>query len=124
MGRPKKQIDEVTLLAMRGEGKHLKNISKEMGVSIPTLTRRLAVLHHNKGLFTKYRSLQSFQLTELQARILAECDEKNLTDASLFDLVRAFQVLKKAEMFIQGKESVSIHGLMNHLLAMEKNDDR
>ncbi len=119
MGRPKKQVDEDTLLQMRGEGKNLKEISKEMGVSTTTLSRRLAFLHQEKGILTKYRQLQGLQLTELQARILEAVDSKNIDDASLIDLLRAFHVLWKVEKSIQGKESFKVWGLLDHLLVLE-----
>src|SRR5208283_2152766 len=109
-------------LAMRGEGKFLEDISKELGISIPTLTRRLAVLHHEKGILTKYRQLQGLQLTELQARILEEIDLKNLEDNSLLDLLCGFKVLKKMEIVIEGKSSprYKIKSLVDHLLFLEK----
>lgn len=122
MGRPKKHIDNVALLEMRGKGVTLKEISKEMGVSIPTLTRRIAVLQHEKGILTKYGQLQGLQLTELQARILEEVDMKNLQEASLTELLRSFHILKKAELFIRGKDSFKVWGLLEHLLALEKKE--
>ena len=120
MGRPKKQIDDVTLIEKRHEGKNLREISEVMGVSIPTLTRRLAVLHHEKGILTKYRQLQGLQLTELQARILDVVDSKNLEDASLIELLRAFHILSKSEKLFQGKASFRISGLLEHLVFLEK----
>lgn len=119
MGRPKKQIDEVRLLEMRASGEKLKEISIRMGISIPTLSRRLAVLHHEKGILTKYRQLQSLQLTELQARILEVVDSKNIEDAPLIELLRAFHVLCKLEKSIQGKESFKVWGLLDHLQALD-----
>ena len=122
MGRPKKQINEETLLKMRGEGKILKEIAGKMQISETTLSRRLAALHHENGILTKYRQLQSLQLTELQARILEELDLKNLEGTSLIDLLSAFKVLKKMEIAIEGKTSprYKIKGLVDHLLFMEK----
>ena len=122
MGRPKKQIDDVTLLNMRGAGKKLSEISKEMSVSIPTLSRRIAILQHKKGLLTKYRSLQNLQLTGLQARILEVVDSQDLENAPLIDLVRAFHVLKKAEIAIRGKECFKVWGLLDHLQALERQE--
>lgn len=122
MGRPKKQIDEVRLLEMRASGEKLKEISIRMGISIPTLSRRLAVLRHEKGILTKYRQLQSLQLTELQARILETIDSKNFEDASLIELLRAFHVLWKVEKSIQGKESFKVWGLLDHLQALESQE--
>lgn len=119
MGRPKKQVNEETLLQMRGEGKYLKEISKEMGVSTTTLSRRIVDLHHKKGILTKHRQLQGLQLTALQARILETIDSKNFEDVSLIELLRAFHVLWKVEKSIQGKESFKVWGLLDHLLALE-----
>lgn len=119
MGRPKKQIDEGRLLEMRGSGEKLKEISIRMGISIPTLSRRLAILRHEKGILTKHRQLQGLQLTELQARILETIDSKNFEDASLIELLRAFHVLWKVEKSIQGKESFKVWGLLDHLQVLE-----
>ena len=120
MARPRKQIDEVVLIKLRESGKTQEEISKELGISIPTVTRRLAVLCHEKGILTKYRQLQSLQLTELQVRILEAVDSKNIEDAPLIDLLRAFHVHWKVEKSIQGKESFKVWGLLDHLLELDK----
>ena len=119
MGRPKKQIDDANLLKMRGEGKFLNEISQEMQISTRTLSRRIAYLQYQKGLLTRYRTLQGLNLTELQARILEAVDSKNFEDASLIELLRAFHVLWKVEKSIQVKESFKVWGLLDHLLALE-----
>jgi DNA-binding MarR family transcriptional regulator len=118
MGRPPKQIDEAALLEMRGDGKTLKEISKEMGVSIPTLSRRLAVLNH-AGLLTKYRELQGLQLTALQAKILSAIDFDHIEKASLIDIANALYVITKAEQSIKGKASGKMRGLVEHIQALE-----
>jgi len=122
MGRPKKPIDDSSLLTLRGDGKKLKEISGIMGVSIPTLSRRLATLHHEKGILTKYRHLQGLQLTELQARILEAVDLKGFENDSLIELIQAFHVLKKAEITIQGEGSFKLRGLLDHLLVLENRE--
>lgn len=122
MGRQKKFIDEATLLQLRGEGKHLKEISKELGVSVPTLSRRIAYLQHNKGLLTKYRELQGLQLTELQARILAAIDLDHIAKASLVDIANALHVITKIEIAIKEKESGKTRGLVDHIQAVESHD--
>lgn len=115
MGRPKKRIDDTTLLKLRGEGKHLKEISKELGVSIPTLSRRIAYLQYNKGLLTKYRQLQGLHLTELQAKILSTIDLEHIESANLVDIANAFFVLEKAKKSIIDKESGTGKGLIGHI---------
>lgn len=122
MGRPKKQIDDVTLLNMREAGKNLKEISKDMGVSIPTLSRRIASLKYKKGVLTKYRELQRIQLTEHQARILEAVDAKDFEKSSLVELMTSFNILKKAEIAIRGKESFKVWGLLDHLASLEGRD--
>jgi hypothetical protein len=120
MGRPQKHINEVALLDMRTAGRKLEEISKEMGISIPTLSRRIAVLKYEKGLLTKYRELQGLQLTELQARMLEAVEANNFENASLIELLSAFNILKKAELTIQGKGSFKVWGLTEHVMALEK----
>ena len=119
MGRPRKQIDDVTLLGLRGEGKTLKEISKEMGVSVPTLTRRLALLRHKNGLLTRYRELQGLRLTQLKARLLAAIDPDHLEKASIVDLANAVYVIEKAQMAIQGQSGGKMEGLVGYLQALE-----
>lgn len=120
MARPRKQIDEVVLLKLVESGKTQEEISKALGISVPTLTRRLAVLHHEKGILTKYRQLQGLQLTELQARILESADSQTFESSSLLELLNAFNVLKKAEIAIKGKETFKVWGLLDHLRALER----
>lgn len=123
MGRSKKQIDEGALMKMRGERKTIKQISRQMGVSEPTISRRIAYLRHHKGILTKYRELQSLQLTQLQARILEAVDLTDIEATPLLELLQAFHVLKKAEKAIQGKEpSFKVRGLLQHLQALEKQE--
>jgi DNA-binding MarR family transcriptional regulator len=115
VGRRKKEIDPVILLEMRGEGKHLKEISKEMGVSIPTLSRRIAYLQYHEGILTKYRQLQGLQLTELQAKILSAIDFDHIEKASLIDIANAFYVITKTKLAIKEKESGKVLGLVDDL---------
>ena len=122
MGRPKKEIDDMALLRMRGEGKSLPEIAKAIGASVPTLSRRITVLKYQKGLLTKYRELQGLQLTELQARILDMVDSNKIENAGLLELLNCFRVLKKAEIAIQGKVSFKVWGLLDHLLALESQE--
>ncbi len=122
MGRHKKQIDDATLLQMRGEGKFLKEISNEMQISTRTLSRRIAYLQHHEGLLTKYRQLQGLQLTALRAKILSAIDDDNIKKASLVDLANACLALAKAQISIQGKDSFKEAGLIDYLRALEKDE--
>ncbi|MEA2013963.1 MAG: helix-turn-helix domain-containing protein [Thermodesulfobacteriota bacterium] len=122
MGRPKKQIDEITLLRLREEGKTMKAIAKIVGVSVPTISRRIASLKYQKGILTKYRELQGLQLTEHQARILEAVEAKDFEKADLAELLNAFSTLKKVEIAIQGKESFKLRGLLDHLQALEHSE--
>jgi DNA-binding Lrp family transcriptional regulator len=56
MPRPKKEIDETMILDMRSQGKSIKEIACDLGVSAATLSRRIAELA-NKHVLTKYRAL-------------------------------------------------------------------
>jgi DNA-binding IclR family transcriptional regulator len=120
MGRRKKNVDELDLLKMRGEGKSLREISKKMGVSVPTLSRRVAYLQYHEGILTKYRQIQGLHLTELQAKLLSAIDLDHIEKASLVDIANAFYVITKLEKSIQGKESGK--GLVDHILALENQE--
>ena len=120
MGRCKIEIPPDRLLELRSQGKKIKEISKEFGVSTATLSRRIAELEHSKGILTKYRELQGLQLTSLQFRILESIAPEKIEGATLGELVSCFNVLKKSELAIQGKNPVRISGLVQYLLEMEK----
>jgi len=120
MGRRKKEIQVDLLLEMRRSGGSVKDIAREMGVSIPTLSRRIAELEHKKGILTKYRQLQGLQLTGLQFRILEAINPERIEKCSLSELLTCFHVLKKAELAIQGKGGLKIGGLLQYLIDMER----
>lgn len=119
MGAAKKEVDTETLydLMMRGESK--KEMAQELGVSIPTLSARIADIQEKQGLILKYRDLQNIQLTELQARILEAITPEKINEASLGELVAAFRILKDKELVSLGKPS-EITGLVGYLVQLEK----
>ena len=67
MGRPKKKLDEEAILDLVERGLPQKEIAEELGVSTPTLAKRIADLREKQGLLLKYRALQSLQLTNCNA---------------------------------------------------------
>ena len=69
----------------------------------------------------KYRSLQSLQLTELQARVLEAITPEKINEAPMKDLIQAFKILKDKELVIEGKPS-EIKGLVGYLVEMEKKE--
>jgi len=121
MGRSKIQIDVQLLLEMRSQKKSIKEISEEMGISITTLSRRIAELENKEGILSKYRQLQGLELTGLQFRILEGITPERIDNCSLSELLKCFSILKKAELAIQGKGGVKISGLLRYLLDMERN---
>jgi DNA-binding Lrp family transcriptional regulator len=120
VGRPKKEIDETMILDMRSQGKSIKEIACDLGVSKATLSRRIAELKHDKGILTKYRELQGLQLTSLQCKIMEAITPERIAKASLLELVKAFWVVEKAQRAIKGKESYRIKGLLGLLMEMEE----
>jgi len=121
MGRHKLAIDESRILELRSEGKTIKEISEDLGVSTATLTRRIAELQHMKGFLTKYRELQGLQLTELQFHVLEAITPEKLDRATLLELVRAFAVLVKIEKRFRTEPSLNLGGrLVDYLLEIER----
>ena len=64
-------------------------------------------------------SLQTLELTALQARILSAITPEKIEKASLSEIVKAFWILKKAERGIK-KEPFKIVGLVGHLIELER----
>lgn len=118
-----KKIDIDTLYDLLHQGKTQKQIAVELGISIPTLTTRIANIQEKQGLLLKYRNLQNLQLTELQARILEAITPDKIAEASLSDLVAAFRILKDKELVSLGKPN-EITGLVGYLVHLEKEDAR
>jgi DNA-binding Lrp family transcriptional regulator len=120
MARPKKIIDEDALLEKRGERKTLKEISHEMGVSVTTLSRRIADLQYKEGVLTKYREILGLHLTMHQIRVLEAITPEKLEQASLIELLKAYALLVQMEKKTEGRDGIRIDSLMDHLLWIEK----
>ena len=115
------ELDTETLIDLAEMGLTQKEQALELGVSVPTLQKRIGDIQKKHGLLMQYRAIQSLQLTELQARCLEAITTDKIEQASLKDLVIAFKVLKDKELNIEGKPS-EIKGLVAYLIEMEKEE--
>ncbi|MGO8942109.1 MAG: hypothetical protein ACLQJ7_00335 [Syntrophobacteraceae bacterium] len=121
MGRKRVEVDPRRLSDLASQGKTQVEIAKQFGVSHVTLAKRIGELRAKHGVLSKYRSVQSLELTELQVRVLEAITPEKIYSASLLELVRAFAVLKKMELLIEGKP-VKITGLIAYLEILEKEE--
>ena len=121
MGRPRKEVDLMSLMALQERGATLGEMQDELGISQPTLAKRITEIQEKQGILLKYRELQALQLTGVQARILEAITPDKINEASLRDLVLAFKVLKEKEHLIEGKPS-EIKGLVGYLIELEKKE--
>jgi len=121
VGRSPVPIDMEAALDLITRGESIPSIAVELGISPPTLRSRIADLSKKQGLLLKYRSIQSLQLTELQARVLEAITPEKIDSASLRDLVMSYKILKDKEQVIEGKPS-EIKGLVAHLIHLEKQE--
>ena len=121
MGRPVANIDEQALMDLLERDLPQKETAKELGISIPTLAKRMADIREKQGILLKYRDLQSLHLTELQARVLEAITPEKINEASLRDLVLSYKILKDKELNIDGKPS-EIKGLVSYLVEIEKRE--
>ena len=62
--------------------------------------------------------MQTLQLTELQASTLENITDEKIETASLLELVKAFAILKKQELGMEGGK-VKVSGLVEMLMEME-----
>ena len=120
-GRTQKEIDMEAVLDLIDRGEKVPAIATELGISPPTLRARIADIQLKQGLLLQYRSIQSLQLTELQARVLEAITPEKINEAPLRDLIASYKILKDKELNIEGKPS-EIKGLVAHLIYMEKQE--
>ena len=118
---PKIEIDTDILLDLQEMGLTQKQSADELGISSQTLSKRIVDVQKKQGLLLQYRSLQSLQLTELQARILESITPEKIEQAGLKDLVLAFKILKDKEQVIEGKPT-EIKGLVSYLIKLEEEE--
>jgi DNA-binding Lrp family transcriptional regulator len=123
MGRPKLKIDPQVVLALRSQGKSIDEISREVGVSTATLSRRITEIQDEQGILTKYRQLQGLHLTKLRFKILEAITTDKIQEASALELIKCYEILQKAELAIQGKESYKTKGLVGYLMEIEKKNN-
>jgi len=121
MGRPMIDVDAETLYDLATKGLNFKEQAEELGISVPTLSKRIADIQSKQGLLMQYRVLQSLQLTELQARVLEAITPEKIEEAPLGELVKAYKILKDKELVVEGKPS-DIKGLVGFLIELEKEE--
>ena len=115
------ELDTEVVIDLANMGLTHKQSADELGVSVGTLSRKIADIQKKQGLLMQYRAIQSLQLTELQARVLESITPEKIADAPLRDLVVAFKILKDKELAIEGKPS-EIKGLVAYLIELEKEE--
>ena len=93
-----KPIDTNNLLDLLEKGLPQREVARELGISIPTLAKRMSNIREKQGILLKYRDLQSLHLTELQARVLEAITPEKIEEASLRDLVLSYKILKDKEL--------------------------
>jgi transcriptional regulator with XRE-family HTH domain len=120
MARKKIELDPMAIYDLASQGMTQREMAKELGVSHVTLARRMADIQAKHGILLKYRSIQTLQLTGLQARVLESVTPEKVDSASLLDLVKAFAILKKAELGIKGEPQGT--GLVAYLMELERRE--
>ncbi len=121
MGRNEIEIDQEVLMDLALKGLTQKDIAKELDVSPPTISKRIAQLQSEQGVLLQYRAIQSLQLTKLQAKTLEAITDQKIAEAPLRDLVLCFKILKDKELILEGKPS-EIRGLVGYLVELERKE--
>lgn len=121
MGRNEIEIDQEVLMDLALKGLTQKDIAKELDVSAPTISKRIAQLQSEQGVLLQYRAIQSLQLTKLQAKTLEAITDQKIAEAPLRDLVLCFKILKDKELILEGKPS-EIRGLVGYLVELERKE--
>ena len=116
-----KVIDTELMIDMAMKGFTQGEMASELGISVPTLARRITRIQGEQHILLQYRSLQSLQLTSLQARLLEAITPDKIAAADLKDLVLCFKILKEKELVMEGKPT-EIKGLLGYLVQLEKEE--
>jgi len=121
VGRPEAEVDMEVLMDFLEKGVTQKEMAQELGVSIPTLAKKIAQLQASHDVILSYRKLKSLHLTELQHLLLSNITEDKIAQASLGEIATAYKKLADSETAIEGtKEIGEVKGLVAHLLFLEK----
>jgi hypothetical protein len=120
-GRSAKVVDMEAALDLLMRGEKVPAIAAELGISPPTLRKRIADIQSKQGLLLQYRSIQSLQLTELQARVLEAITPEKIDQAPLRDLIMSYKILKDKELDMDDTKG-GIKGLVAHLIYLEKRE--
>ena len=115
------ELDTETLIDLQEMGLTNKEVADEVGCHPLTIAKRIAEIQKEQGILLQYRSLQSLQLTALQARVLEAITPEKINEAPLRDLVVCFKILKDKELTLDGKPS-DIKGLVAYLVELEKEE--
>lgn len=117
----KKDIDPEQVLDLVEKGYTKQQIAEQLGVSVPTLSKRIGELRQKQGVLLEYRAVQTLHLTELQARILEAITPAKIDGAPLKDLCLAYKVLASHEGELD-LDSGKIKGLLQYLIQLERDD--
>ncbi len=119
MARPTKDIDTELLLDLLASGMSKSEVGVELGISVPTLNRRIEGIRSAESALLAYDKVHYLDLIGVKQRIIQHMDDSKLEEAPLGQLAQAYSVVTKAENLIQGRPT-EIHGLMGYLMHLEK----
>ena len=121
MGRPEANIDVNLMLDLLSEGVTKNEIARSLGISKPTLDKKIENLRCEESALLAYDKVHYLDLIGVKQRIIEHMDDTKLAEAPLGQLAQAYSVVTKAENLIQGRPT-EIHGLMGYLMHLEKED--
>lgn len=121
MGRPEAEVDMEVLMDFIEQGVTQKEMASELGVSVPTLAKKIAQLQSQHDVILSYRKLKSLHLTQLQHLLLSNITEDKIAQASLGEIATAYKKLADSETAIEGTTDLGeVKGLVAHLVYLEK----
>jgi hypothetical protein len=119
--RYRTEVDEDALMDLLSRGCTQKEVAEAFNTSPTVISKRVSMLQRKHGVLLQYRSVQSLELTEIQAKVLAAITPEKIADAPLRDLIIAFKILKDKEHLMDGKPT-ELKGLVGYLMQLEKEE--
>lgn len=121
MGRPQADIDVEKLLQQMDDQVPQKEMSKTLGISIPTLRKKIDDLRAEQGIILETKSVENLRVIKIKTKVMDRI-ENQLHTMEPDTLLKALSTLNKMDKSEGGDEKVK--GLLGIISALDEEADR
>lgn len=121
MGRPQADIDVERLLQQMDDGIPQKEMSKTLGVSVPTLRNKIDELKAEQGIILDTKGVENLRVIKIKNKVMDRI-ETQLYLMEPSDLLKALSTLDRMDKSDAGEDKVK--GLLGILSALDDEAER